>query len=87
MLSANNIKELVDPVLGDAYDEEQMKLVILTASLCIEQSSIQRPQMSEACPLHMRNFHILLSHFCFLVFGFSIKGVFGIGIKMGEKFS
>ncbi|KAG4977621.1 hypothetical protein JHK86_037095 [Glycine max] len=27
LLTANNIKELVDPVLADAYDEEQMKLV------------------------------------------------------------
>ncbi|KAK7245739.1 hypothetical protein RIF29_40588 [Crotalaria pallida] len=47
LLVANNIKELVDPVLGDDYDEEQMKLVILTASLCIDQSSIHRPQMSQ----------------------------------------
>ncbi|KAG4956174.1 Receptor-like cytosolic serine/threonine-protein kinase RBK2 [Glycine max] len=43
LLTANNIKELVDPVLADAYDEEQMKLVTLTASLCVDQSSIQRP--------------------------------------------
>jgi len=50
LLSANNIKALVDPVLVDAYDEEQMKLVTLTASLCVDQSSIQRPDMSQACP-------------------------------------
>ncbi|KAL9320930.1 hypothetical protein ACSQ67_012769 [Phaseolus vulgaris] len=48
LLSANNIKALVDPVLVDAYDEEQMKLVTLTASLCVDQSSIQRPDMSQA---------------------------------------
>ncbi|CAL5183821.1 unnamed protein product [Lathyrus oleraceus] len=47
LLSSNNIKELVDPILGDTYDEEQMKLVVLNASMCIDQSSIQRPQMSE----------------------------------------
>ncbi|KAK7412613.1 hypothetical protein VNO78_04111 [Psophocarpus tetragonolobus] len=47
LLSENNIKELVDPVLADAYDKEQMKLVILTASLCVDQSSIQRPDMSQ----------------------------------------
>uniref|UniRef100_K7MAM7 Protein kinase domain-containing protein n=1 Tax=Glycine max TaxID=3847 RepID=K7MAM7_SOYBN len=47
LLTANNIKELVDPVLADAYDEEQMKLVTLTASLCVDQSSIQRPVMSQ----------------------------------------
>jgi hypothetical protein len=50
LLSSNNIKELVDPILHGAYDEEQMKLVILTASMCIDQASILRPQMSEACP-------------------------------------
>ena len=53
MLSANNIKELVDPYLADAYDEEQMKHIILTASLCIDQSSV-RPQMKQAGPLHIR---------------------------------
>lgn len=47
LLSANKIKELVDPVLDGAYDEEQMKLVALTASLCVDQCSIQRPDMSE----------------------------------------
>ncbi|XP_027353610.1 receptor-like cytosolic serine/threonine-protein kinase RBK2 [Abrus precatorius] len=47
LLSADKIKDLVDPVLADAYDEEQMKLVILTASQCIDQSSIQRPNMSQ----------------------------------------
>lgn len=50
LLSSNNIKELVDPILDDAYDGEQMKLVILTASMCIDQSSIQRPVMSQVCP-------------------------------------
>ncbi|RHN72360.1 putative protein kinase RLK-Pelle-RLCK-VI family [Medicago truncatula] len=47
LLTSNNIKELVDPVLDDAYDAEQMKLVILAASMCIDQSSIQRPHMSQ----------------------------------------
>lgn len=31
LLSTNNIKELVDPCLNGAYDEEQMKLVVLVA--------------------------------------------------------
>ncbi|QCD77040.1 receptor-like cytosolic serine/threonine-protein kinase RBK2 [Vigna unguiculata] len=47
LLSANNIKALVDPVLADAYDAGQMELVTLTASLCVDQSSIQRPDMSQ----------------------------------------
>ncbi|XP_019462746.1 PREDICTED: receptor-like cytosolic serine/threonine-protein kinase RBK2 isoform X1 [Lupinus angustifolius] len=46
LLSTNNIKELVDPCLNDDYDEEQMKFLILTASLCIDQSSV-RPQMNQ----------------------------------------
>ncbi|MED6136672.1 hypothetical protein PIB30_058020 [Stylosanthes scabra] len=49
LLIANNIKDIVDPVLEDNYDKEQMNLVILIASQCIEQSSAQRPLMSEAC--------------------------------------
>ncbi|XP_019419335.1 PREDICTED: receptor-like cytosolic serine/threonine-protein kinase RBK2 isoform X1 [Lupinus angustifolius] len=47
LLSANNIKELVDPTLANAYDEVQMKHVILTASLCIEQTSVHRPYMNQ----------------------------------------
>ncbi|KAF7837180.1 receptor-like cytosolic serine/threonine-protein kinase RBK2 [Senna tora] len=48
LLSVDKIKELVDPCLSDAYNEEQMKLLILTASMCIDQCSAERPQMSEA---------------------------------------
>ncbi|XP_028781646.1 receptor-like cytosolic serine/threonine-protein kinase RBK2, partial [Neltuma alba] len=47
LLSSNNIKELVDPYLNGAYDEEQMKLVVLVASLCVDQSSAERPNMSQ----------------------------------------
>ncbi|KAK4266458.1 hypothetical protein QN277_027377 [Acacia crassicarpa] len=47
LLSVDKIKELVDPYLSDAYDEEQIKIVMMTASLCIEQSSCERPYMSE----------------------------------------
>uniref|UniRef100_A0A2N9HBG7 non-specific serine/threonine protein kinase n=1 Tax=Fagus sylvatica TaxID=28930 RepID=A0A2N9HBG7_FAGSY len=51
ILSKNCIEELVDPFLADAYDSEQMNCLALTASLCIHQSSILRPQMSQACLL------------------------------------
>ncbi|WVY93473.1 hypothetical protein V8G54_032561 [Vigna mungo] len=47
LLEANNIKELVDPSLGDDYDWEQMERVVLTASLCVEQFPILRPSMSQ----------------------------------------
>ncbi|KAK9288103.1 hypothetical protein L1049_016550 [Liquidambar formosana] len=49
LLTNNSISELVDPSLVDDYDSEQMNRVALIASLCIHQSSIRRPQMSQAC--------------------------------------
>lgn len=48
MLDAKNIKDLVDPSLGDDYDTEQMHHVVFTASMCVEQSPILRPRMSQA---------------------------------------
>ncbi|CAL0325827.1 unnamed protein product [Lupinus luteus] len=47
LLSTDNIKELVDPCLNDDYDEEQMKYMILTASLCIDQSSVLQMSRGE----------------------------------------
>ncbi|KAK7337830.1 hypothetical protein VNO77_18417 [Canavalia gladiata] len=47
LLEANNIKDLVDPSLGDDYDRQQMDRVVLTASLCVEHSPILRPRMSQ----------------------------------------
>ncbi|KAE9589609.1 putative protein kinase RLK-Pelle-RLCK-VI family [Lupinus albus] len=51
LLDANNIKELVDPSLGDDYDRGQMDHVVLTASLCVDQSPILRPRMSQIVTL------------------------------------
>ena len=42
------MKELVDPSLGDNYNTEEMDRVILTASMCIEQSPVLRPRMNQA---------------------------------------
>ncbi|XP_039032262.1 receptor-like cytosolic serine/threonine-protein kinase RBK2 [Hibiscus syriacus] len=47
LLDENDIKELLDPSLGDDYDAEEVDRMVLTASLCIEQSPILRPQMSQ----------------------------------------
>ncbi|CAK9175861.1 unnamed protein product [Ilex paraguariensis] len=47
LLKKNRIRELVDPSLGDNYDSLQMKIVVLAASLCVQQSSIQRPKISQ----------------------------------------
>ncbi|OVA11403.1 Protein kinase domain [Macleaya cordata] len=51
LLDKNSFRELVDPSLGDAYDPQQMNRVALTASLCIQNSSILRPRMSQVVPL------------------------------------
>ncbi|XP_022722581.1 receptor-like cytosolic serine/threonine-protein kinase RBK2 [Durio zibethinus] len=47
LIKENKIEELVDPTLGDAYDSDQMKRVTATASICIHQSAVNRPQMSQ----------------------------------------
>ncbi|XP_039058324.1 receptor-like cytosolic serine/threonine-protein kinase RBK2 [Hibiscus syriacus] len=48
LIAENKINELVDPLLGDDYDADQLKHCITTASMCINQSAIDRPQMSQA---------------------------------------
>ena len=50
-LDKHDIKKIVDPSLDDAYDEEQMKLVAMTANMCIHPSSIERPKMHQVCLL------------------------------------
>nr|KYP74401.1 putative LRR receptor-like serine/threonine-protein kinase At1g53420 family [Cajanus cajan] len=47
LLDTNNIKDLVDPSLGDNYDRGHLGCVVVTASLCIEQSPILRPRMKD----------------------------------------
>lgn len=47
LLDNDDIRELVDPSLGHKYDMEEMDRMVLTASLCIEQSPILRPRMSQ----------------------------------------
>ncbi|XVE65700.1 hypothetical protein DITRI_Ditri08aG0020700 [Diplodiscus trichospermus] len=47
LIRENKIKELVDPTLGDAYDSDQLNRVTGTASICINQSAVNRPQMSQ----------------------------------------
>ncbi|CAL5039813.1 unnamed protein product [Urochloa decumbens] len=45
LLDANNIKDLVDPSLGNEYDPEEMVYILAVASLCIHHSSSSRPSM------------------------------------------
>lgn len=49
LIQKNNLKELVDPTLGDAYDMGQLQRLALTAFMCVHQCSDHRPQMSQAC--------------------------------------
>lgn len=51
LLDANNIKDVVDPSLGGNYDQGQMGCLSLTASMCVEQSPILRPRMSQVVTL------------------------------------
>lgn len=51
LLRKNKIRELVDVSLGDDYNLIQMKLMVLTVYLCIQQSAIQRPRMRQVLQL------------------------------------
>lgn len=48
LLKKNDIMELVDPSLAGDFDSRQMNLMLLAASLCIQQSSIRRPSIRQA---------------------------------------
>ncbi|XP_065861216.1 receptor-like cytosolic serine/threonine-protein kinase RBK2 [Euphorbia lathyris] len=46
LLKKNEIRELIDGDLGQDYNTRQMNLMLLAASLCIQQSSLKRPKMA-----------------------------------------
>lgn len=46
LIDSGNFQELVDPSLGDSYDDHQLNNMIMTASLCIQQSALLRPCMA-----------------------------------------
>ncbi|KAG8061719.1 hypothetical protein GUJ93_ZPchr0003g18051 [Zizania palustris] len=47
LLSSGEIKQLVDPILGNDYDCDEMERMTLAASLCTRISSHSRPKMSQ----------------------------------------
>ncbi|GMI98780.1 hypothetical protein like AT5G35960 [Hibiscus trionum] len=51
LLKKNDIRELIDPALGEDFSVRQVHLVLLAASMCIHQSPIRRPQMSQVIQL------------------------------------
>ncbi|CAM6115585.1 unnamed protein product [Calypogeia fissa] len=50
-LESENIQELVDPRLENVYDPDEMHRVVLAATLCIRQSAVWRPCMSQVISL------------------------------------
>nr|XP_043612255.1 receptor-like cytosolic serine/threonine-protein kinase RBK2 [Erigeron canadensis] len=51
LLRKNNVRELIDPAIADNCDTRQLHLMVLAASLCIQQSSIRRPDMNQVLQL------------------------------------
>ncbi|GMJ09946.1 hypothetical protein like AT5G18910 [Hibiscus trionum] len=47
LIRGNKTKELVDPALGDAYNFDQLNLLVDIASVCIHQSAANRPRMRQ----------------------------------------
>ncbi|KAL4342029.1 hypothetical protein GQ457_06G043770 [Hibiscus cannabinus] len=45
LLERKEVRELVDPGLGDGYDPSEMKRAMLTASMCINHTARMRPSM------------------------------------------
>ncbi|XP_023548346.1 receptor-like cytosolic serine/threonine-protein kinase RBK1 [Cucurbita pepo subsp. pepo] len=51
LLDNNSFQELMDPKLGDDYDQTEMRRTMLAASMCINQSSSMRPHMNSVVQL------------------------------------
>lgn len=51
LLRKNNVRELVDPAIDDSCNKRQLHLTVLAASLCIQRSSIRRPDMNQVLQL------------------------------------
>lgn len=46
-MSKKSFEELVDPLLAGVYDAEQLNRLVAVASMCINEFSTERPQMSQ----------------------------------------
>ncbi|XP_027365117.1 receptor-like cytosolic serine/threonine-protein kinase RBK2 isoform X2 [Abrus precatorius] len=51
LLKKNDIMELIDPSLAGEFEPRQVNLMLLAASLCIQQSSIRRPSIKQVLQL------------------------------------
>ncbi|XP_010435478.1 PREDICTED: receptor-like cytosolic serine/threonine-protein kinase RBK2 isoform X1 [Camelina sativa] len=59
LMKKNKIRELIDPSLAGEYEWRQIKLVLLAAALSIQQSSIERPGMSQVVEILKGNLNDL----------------------------
>uniref|UniRef100_A0A1J3CA59 non-specific serine/threonine protein kinase n=1 Tax=Noccaea caerulescens TaxID=107243 RepID=A0A1J3CA59_NOCCA len=59
LMKKNKIRELIDPSLAADYEWRQIKLVLLAASLSIQESSIERPGMSQVVEILKGNLNDL----------------------------
>lgn len=64
MVTKKSITELVDPLLADAYDAEQMSRVVSVVSMCINESSTERPKMSQVRIYVLAFMYIQLEEYC-----------------------
>lgn len=46
ILNSGKVARLLDPSLGDNYDQDHMERMVLAATLCIRRAPRARPQMS-----------------------------------------
>ncbi|CAI9288603.1 unnamed protein product [Lactuca saligna] len=51
LLRKNNVRELVDPAIAENCNKQELHRMVLAASLCIQQSSIRRPDMNQVLQL------------------------------------
>lgn len=51
LLESRNIQELADPELRGSYNYHQMRCMVITAEMCVRQSSISRPPMNQVLKL------------------------------------
>ncbi|KAF3492956.1 hypothetical protein DY000_02053361 [Brassica cretica] len=59
LMKKNKIRELIDPSLAGEYEWTQIKLVLLAASLSIQESSLERPGMSQVVEILKGNLNDL----------------------------
>ncbi|KAH6818597.1 Protein kinase superfamily protein [Perilla frutescens var. frutescens] len=77
ILNRGDIKEVIDPRLGEDYNVNQLKRLAFAASLCIRASPIWRPTMSEVmCLLSVKEFLLIFKICLFTTFLYYLTGVY-----------